>query len=137
MAIIEAKKERGFRAGHFLVSEECTRQTYSIDIKQAKDLGDGSYLFASGDMVYGPRDGSTYIVGICYEDVVFVPTDIEQKCTLSVVSKGTVDFDLITYKGTPIKGSQSESEYKTALTSMGIVFGVNANPDVTRPFTED
>lgn len=127
MAIIEAKTERGFRAGHFLAHEECTRQTYQVPVAQAKELNDGSYLYSAGDVI----TLSSAIVGVCYEDVVYEGTG---GAIISIVTAGTVYKEDLTIQGEAIPAA-SASTVASALTALGIKQVTKET--VTRPFAEE
>lgn len=139
MAIIEAKKERGFRAGHFLVSEECTRKTYSVfNGYGGKSLGDGTYLYSAGDVIRIDAGNSNYvIIGVCYEDVLFTVNESEDECILSVVTGGSVYASLLTYKGEQFSdGSDiSYADAEAGLKALGINV-VNDYSAAVRPFTD-
>ncbi len=129
MAIIEAKTERGFRAGHFLAHEDCVRETMEISQSKAKALADGTYLTSAGDILYtatGDENPVYTIEGIVYEDVVFTG-----KAIISVVTKGTVVSSKLTDKG-----SAPSNALKTALASSGM-FDFVTEGQTVRPFTED
>lgn len=132
MAIIEAKTERGFRAGHFLAHEDCERKTFDITTSEAKALGDGTYLASAGDILYttstpsGGGDTVYTFKGIVYEDVVFTG-----KAIISVVTKGSVILSKLTDKG-----SAPSQALKTALASSGM-FDFVTEGQTVRPFVED
>lgn len=129
MAIIEAKKERGFRAGHFLAHEDCVRETREISVGKAKALADGTYLTSAGDILYtatGDANPVYTIEGIVYEDVVFTG-----KAIISVVTKGTVYLAKLTDKG-----SAPSQALKTALASSGM-FDFVTEGQTVRPFVEE
>lgn len=127
MAIIEAKTERGFRAGHFLAHEECTRQTYQVPVAQAKELDDGSYLYSAGDVI--TLDGS--VEGVCYEDVAYEGTD---GAIISIVTAGTVYGDDLTVKGAAIPEGDVQGIIQS-LVALGIKLAEKET--VTRPFAEE
>lgn len=129
MAIIEAKTEKGFRAGHFLAHEDCVRETREISEGKAKALADGTYLASAGDILYTATSGANpvyTIEGIVYEDVVFTG-----KAIISVVTKGSVISSKLTDKGV----APSEA-LETALAASGM-FDFVTEGQTVRPFTED
>ena len=132
MAIIEAKTERGFRAGHFLAHEDCVRVTMQISQSKAKALADGTYLTSAGDILYttatpaGGGDPVYTIEGIVYEDVVF--TD---KAIISVVTEGSVYPSKLTDKG-----SAPSEALGGALAASG-KFDFEYEEETERPFAEE